>query len=1612
MVDITCHLYLQTEPWELRKTASVVPDGTNTFTCSWAGEYDLTPNDVVKVEYRTPDGHYVGQTIQAPRPAVRVFKYGDGIPGPGGNFRYHIEYENYGDAPAEDVVITDVMMGQTYLGSTAPVTPTGTGNGPIVWALGTLPPGARGHFVLFAHVVAAANTQISNTVSITTSNPYNTSGPWELSYTVEDTVLPANAQLRVSKIPYLWQPAPGQTFGYALTVCNDGDTSSAAVTLTDTLPPQTTLVGWWGDEPGWRLVSQNNNMVTFTYPTVGGHRCQSVDIRVRLAPSTPPGTWITNTVTLASSSPVTVATDSVGLEVHGPIPDLGVALEFISAMLTPGGEVLYQVHYGNYGNVDAVDPLQIVVTLPQGVQLAGAWRRAPGDWSTTIPITPVAQMGRDVVWEFPPLQTMVSSAFEFAVTIPPTMPVGAELLARARIQPLPGERDLINNVSKWREQVYAHGPNPRLTKSHEWKDGRQTLAYRISFENVGDVGINEPLVITDTLPAGVIVGSAYDVRYSYFTEIPIEVRDGLIIATLPYLPARANGAIEFEANLAEPGYNHWYTNTVAMTVPAGDANPADNVFTDVAFSGTGVEHVNLHWGWGHHVLEGHAVVPQLVLTTPSQVLTLPTEGGYFYVELAEPLAEGDVLTLRPTGASESVEIRIPDPYSVLATSSSGIVAGQVGTETADVWVEMEEKGYWHIWTEPNGGFSVNFGPVPRGARGFVKVETWHKGALVRVYRPFRTQDLLLQVNYAHDWVYATYARADVAATVNVNTGTGVYTVSGPMVVTYYGEDPYFFSADHVWTPDTPDIRPGHTVQATTSDGASTSLVVGTINASVDVNQDRLVGTVHIPATRQLLEQAPVRVECRPWDAPPGVETIVVIVTPNGVDTFTCSWAGVWDIQPGEAIAVLYEQDGNAVMNVFNEEVEPPAPDVKVTQVATPLPAVVDQALQFTLTVTNVGEGVASNVLLTNTLPVSMTFVSVSGPSCAQAGRLVTCQVGELAPGASVQALITVKPQAAGTFVNSARVTADGDPNPQNDVSNLTFMVVAAQQVRVFAVTPTSAPNTQETPIVVQGANFSTPATVRLINASAEVTLSNVTVVSAQELQATVPANLTPGTYHLVVSTASGGSDTLLNAFTVLSSAPPTLQAIAPDHARNVEPVLVDVYGTNLAPGLTAALRRTGQADTALLNIGYVNSTRFNARVPAGLPVGTYTLVITNPNGQSAQLADAYTVLPILDDLVPRENSFLLFPPSPRAGDEVSMTITVRRVGGTTVLTTVAVDFYVVDAAGAETYLGRGQTPALAPDSRVAVSLVAWRPSQAGTYTLRAVIDPTNAVVETFEDNNVITRTVEVLPALSRDVTPPTVIAFSINQGQERTTERQVYLNALATDNAGGSGVTHLFYIEYVLNFNTRQWGAVATSGWVPYAEASTAYPWELYPLPGVHYLQVWAADAAGNISQNAGLAFINWVPGAAPFAIAQDEVQPYLTSLQEGQRLTLRLTSVTGDADLYVWRATATGPVLVAASYLEDPVEEVSFSAPASGFYLIEVYGYATSTYFLDFITNGALRHRWSNGVILPSKGRGLPTSDPGLTPSSTTEEMGVPSSPVTLREYYLFLPVTLRGAR
>lgn len=156
--------------------------------------------------------------------------------------------------------------------------------------------------------------------------------------------------------------------------------------------------------------------------------------------------------------------------------------------------------------------------------------------------------------------------------------------------------------------------------------------------------------------------------------------------------------------------------------------------------------------------------------------------------------------------------------------------------------------------------------------------------------------------------------------------------------------------------------------------------------------------------------------------------VTIVVTPTAPGTIT-----------NTALVSSEELDPNPNNNTATQDttVVAASADLQLTKTDSPDPAIVNQNLTYTLTVTNNGPQSAQNVVLTDTLPAAVTFVSASAP-CTQAGGIVNCDLGTLASGAQTVITIVVTPTAEGSLTNTATVSSStADPNPANNSASAT-----------------------------------------------------------------------------------------------------------------------------------------------------------------------------------------------------------------------------------------------------------------------------------------------------------------------------------------------------------------------------------------------------------------------------------------------------------------------------------------------------------------------------------------------------------------------------------------------
>jgi uncharacterized repeat protein (TIGR01451 family) len=135
---------------------------------------------------------------------------------------------------------------------------------------------------------------------------------------------------------------------------------------------------------------------------------------------------------------------------------------------------------------------------------------------------------------------------------------------------------------------------------------------------------------------------------------------------------------------------------------------------------------------------------------------------------------------------------------------------------------------------------------------------------------------------------------------------------------------------------------------------------------------------------------------------------------------------------------------------------PPAPsaDLALSVVAAPDPAKVGAELSYQITVTNAGPSPSVSVRVsTEQLPSafaggSLQLVRSDAPvGCSLLGPTFSCELGDVASGATATATVVVRPTATGTvstqwFAASAATTPTRDPNQANNSASVTTTVAS------------------------------------------------------------------------------------------------------------------------------------------------------------------------------------------------------------------------------------------------------------------------------------------------------------------------------------------------------------------------------------------------------------------------------------------------------------------------------------------------------------------------------------------------------------------------------------------
>jgi uncharacterized repeat protein (TIGR01451 family) len=180
--------------------------------------------------------------------------------------------------------------------------------------------------------------------------------------------------------------------------------------------------------------------------------------------------------------------------------------------------------------------------------------------------------------------------------------------------------------------------------------------------------------------------------------------------------------------------------------------------------------------------------------------------------------------------------------------------------------------------------------------------------------------------------------------------------------------------------------------------------------------------------------------------PDGDRLTVVKFTEAEWGTVSCTSVGRCAYTPGAAAAstdsfTYTVSDGKGGMATAVVTVS--FIDLQVKQSASPNPVAVSEALTYTIVVTNVGTLTATGVILRDTLPSAASFTSAATAqgTCTHTSLLITCDLGNLLPGASATVTVVVAPTSLGALTNSTTAEANEiDSIPTNNEVTTTVTV--------------------------------------------------------------------------------------------------------------------------------------------------------------------------------------------------------------------------------------------------------------------------------------------------------------------------------------------------------------------------------------------------------------------------------------------------------------------------------------------------------------------------------------------------------------------------------------------
>ncbi len=876
------------------------------------------------------------------------------------------------------------------------------------------------------------------------------------------------ADLLLAKSDLMDPVLAGDLILYQVWVTNTGPSLAQAVVVTDAIPVGTVFAG------ASPVCAESSGIVTCALGDLPAGAATSVWVQVRADQSLPDPTVVTNTARVHSSTPDSDPNNNVDSEpttVHQSTlnpTDLAIVKGDAPDPVIAGNLLTYTLVVTNYGPAPA-SGVQVADALPSGTSLVSA-----------IASQGVGCYG-SVVCLLGDLAVNATAHITIVVRVDPNQQVALNNLAQVSSTSVDNNPN--NNQAFAATQVETSA-DLQLTKTGPVAaQPGGNIAYQIIVQNLGPSDA-QAVVVSDTLPLELqsAVASA--------SQGACAIAAGVVTCNLGSLPAGGQAVIDI-AGLLDPHATAAFANAAEVESATPDPNTGNN-WDDALTTPTPGADLELQKTATPTAPAGGAILYNLrvynhgISQAQNIVVTDTLPAGMTYASASPACAftAGQVIcTLAALDVNASVT------FTILVTAASDIIPGTslenravVGSSTPDSNPENNhDNADTSIIALADLGIDKRTVADPVVAGDLVTYTI-----VVTNYGPS-----LAQAVQVWDFLPAGVTLASVTPSQGICSLTvcllGDLDVGATATLTLTGRINPNLAAGTILrnraqtTSATPDPGPysnTDTVTNTTTRLADLSLVkthtglmtpglpftyrltvsnLGPSLASAVVVTDSLpLSVTFVSSTASCLRTAsnPDMVACSLGNLAAGASaSFDLLVLPDARLT-----AGtLTNLAQTASVTPDPEPTNNQTGDLTTVQ---PAADLRLSKSDNPDPVVAGQLLTYTLIAANLGPSLAQAVIVTDTLPLSLTYLSSSLP-CSLIGshpQVIACALGDLLPGATqtFQVVTRVDPGVppGASLHNYALVgSLTPDTNPTNNVGSAVTTVIAQSDLAVDKTCP-------------------------------------------------------------------------------------------------------------------------------------------------------------------------------------------------------------------------------------------------------------------------------------------------------------------------------------------------------------------------------------------------------------------------------------------------------------------------------------------------------------------------------------------------------------------------------